>query len=606
MTNYVKGEYYNFRVTGLSNRHMYLEDESRRTYSVYAYDFQTEWDWSSPQASQQMVRCYVKDISDYDQLKLEQSSEMLLALLYPEAYAGEKKICVFTVKELKTIGTDLFYILIDAYGITHLHKPSARYQSLQPGDEIKLYVNSIEEKEKDKGNNRFRLIFEEIETITSSASATSTVSTVASDEDVPFGEFGEENDKVEFKSTLIYPAGATGPDIDTQMHIILRTIAGFMNADGGTLYIGVNNNGDAVGIEQDYPLLNTSTKDKHTYYPSKDGYENKIRSSITRHLSSIAQDLVSIKFLDRNEHTVCKVEVEVSDRVIWYDERHAYKRIGNMTAHLRDQLIEKLVLDKMKLTLPEAYRVKPTVVQSVEDILLSEPINDIEQDEKPTIVKAAKPELIKMIGEEKQGKGSFYMNLFANGDWSWSKEMPKDDNLEFCIPINSPASKNYLMMVYADGCVNKVNAYKLHNTNTEGKRYKNGRRKDGVKLVKVFHANENDLLACFCKQNGHEFVKVHSVSHVSAHDKKNIMHLKGNILINTGNKSDITEPNIYFVSSQHSQRVSVLMKTENQTSNILGFQMDHPKNAKFINVRDTLRALCDVPAMMEEVEPTEI
>lgn len=596
MIDYKVGEYYNFRVKGLNNRYILLEDEDKRTYSVYAYDFQTEWDWSSPQVPEEMVRCYVKSISEYGQLKLEQSSETLLALLYPEAYASEKRACVFTVKELKTIGHDLFYILIDAYGLTHMHKPSARYQSLQPGDEIELNVRAIEEKEWDKGRNRFRLVFEETEAVVESTpvvAATPVTPVAASDSDTPVGEFGEENDKVEFKSSIIYPAGATGPDIDTQMSIILRTIAGFMNAKGGTLYIGVNDNGDAVGIEQEYALLSSSVKDKRPYKENKDGYENKLRSGIAHFLSTVAQDHVSIKFSEHNGHTVCEIEVEPSDRVIWFEERQAYKRTGNRTTHLRDQLIEKLVLDKMKLTLPEAYRVKPTEVKSVDDILPAVSVADTVEDTTPTIVKVAQPELIKKVGEEKQGWGSFYMNMFADGRWSWSREKPTDDDLEFCIPINNPASSNFLMMVYADGCVNKVNAYKLHKEKTEGKRYMNGRRNDGVQLVKAFHAKDSDLLACLCKQNGHEFVKVHPVSHVTTHD---LMHLNGNRLINTVSIEGITDADICFVSSDHAQRVSALMKTENQKSNSLGFQMDLPKNAKFIDVRDTLKALCDIPA----------
>lgn len=517
----------------------------------------------------------------YGHLLLEQSSDTLLALLYPEAYAREKKVCVFAVKELKTIGNDLFFILIDAFGLTHIYKPSSRYQSLQPGEEIELYVKCIEE----NACNKSRLIFEETEVQVVPVSEP--VVAVADDSDAPVGEFGEETDKIEFKSTIIYPAGATSPDIDTQMRIILRTIAGFMNAQGGTLHIGVNNNGDAIGIEQDFPLLNSSAKDKYTYLEDKDGYENKIRTGIAHHLSSVAQDHVSITFSVHNGHTVCSVKVEASDRVIWYDERHAYKRTGNRTSHLSDLAIEKLVLDKMKLTLPDAYRIKPTAVQSIDDILPSEPIADSAQEEVPTIVKVAQPELIKKVGEEKQGKGSFYMNLFENGEWSWSKEVPADQDLEYCIPINSPASKNNLVMIYDDGAVNKVAAYQLHLKKEAGFRYPGGRRND-AKLVKVFHAKDEDILACFSRHDGHEFVKIHLLSHVA---KRVEIASKGKTFINAS-----AESSICFVAAEHYQRVSALLKTENQTSNCLGFQMDLPKNAKYIDVRDTLKALCDIPA----------
>lgn len=586
MKEYNVGEFYDFQVKGLGNHRIYLEDENKDSFSVYAYDFQIEWDWSSPQVPEETLRCYVKEKYENGKLSLEQSKDILLIVLYPEAYRNEKTVCTFIVDSLKSINGNRFYVVIDAFGVRHMYKPSPRFYSLQPGDEVELYVTRIEYKEK----NRSYLVFEEMEELASTAPVTTAPSPC--DDDTAVGEFGEETDMVEFKSTIVYPAGATAPDIDTQMFVILRTIAGFMNAKGGVLYIGVNDNGDAIGIEQDFALLNTSLKDKNVYQQNKDGYENKIRSGINRYLSPIAQELVAIKFSEHDNHIVCVIEVKASDdNVIWFNEREAYKRTGNRTTHLRSEAIEKLVLDKMKLTRP--YTVEPTAVNTEDEILPVEVITDTEPDTTPTIVKVAQPVIIKRVGETRQGHGSFYMNLFANGEWSWSKDIPQDGDLEFCVPVNSPASKNNLMLVYADGCVNKVNAYQLHLNQKENRRYMNGRRNDGVQLVKAFCAKDDDLLACFCKQNGHEFVKTHFVSHVSLHE---IMHLNGNRLINTKSITGITDPEICFVAAEHTQRVSAFMKTENQKSNSLGIQMDLPKNAKFAQALSTLKAIRDIPA----------
>lgn len=57
--------------------------------------------------------------------------------------------------------------------------------------------------------------------------------------------YGSENQFVEFKSSIVYPARRNAfdknePDPERQQFVILRTIAGFLNASGGTLYIGVN------------------------------------------------------------------------------------------------------------------------------------------------------------------------------------------------------------------------------------------------------------------------------------------------------------------------------------------------------------------------------
>lgn len=581
---YKVGEYYNFWVKGLSNHRIYLEDEHKNSFSVYAYDFQTEWDWSSPKVPVGVLKCYVKEITSYGSIILEQSKDILLIVLYPEAARGESKACPFVIESLKTIKDNLFYVIRDPFGITHLYKPKSNQRTLQPGDEIELDVTGIQKKD----NNKSYLKLEPVK-------PTKAVirDTTPSDEDSPIGEFGEETDKVEFKSTIIYPAGATEADIDTQMRVILRTIAGFMNAKGGTLYIGVNDNGEAVGIEQEYSLLNTSSKDRYVYQQNRDGYENKIRSCINNYLSPVAQDYVSIRFSEHNGHIVCSVKVEPSKYVIWYDEREAYKRMGNRTSHLRSEAIVKLILDKMEMQRPDIMRIQPTPVKNEEEMLPPETITGSDAEAESIVLKDEKPAKLQMKGEKRKGHGSFYMNLFANGEWSWSKNTPADNDLEFCIPINAPTSKYDLMMVYEDGCVNRVDAYHLHLNKKENKRYKNGRRNDGVKLTKVFAARENDLLACFCEQDGHEFVKVHPVSHISQHDN---MVLMGNRLINTAGMKGVKKAEICFVSAEHDQRVSALKKTENQTANSLGFQMDLQKNAKYIMARNTLLALCDLPS----------
>ena len=582
MIDYKVGEYYTFIVTGLNNNRIFLEDENGDKFSVYAYDFQSEWDWASPQVSE-VLKCYVKEKYESGHLILQQSRDVLLITLYNEAYHNEEKICNFIVERTKTIGATLFYIVVDAFGVKHMYKPRANQQLLQPGDEIELNVKSINFKD----NNKSYLVFDDI-----TSSANEAVSVPSYDE-IPVGEFGEETDKREFKSTIVYPANANSADIDTQMKVILRTIAGFMNAKGGTIYLGVNDNGDAIGIENEYSLLNTSNSDKYTYQQNKDGYENKIRSGVNYHLGPVAQDYVTIKFEKHGEHTVCIIEIEASEKVIWYDEREAYKRMGNRTSHLRSDAIVKLVLDKGRLSRPLAFETQPTAVQTEDEILPVEPNVDSATEVGPSIIKATRPSFIRRMGEQKQGYGSFYMNMFANGDWSWSKEPPTDTDLEFCIPINSPASQNDLIMIYEDGCVNRVDAYHLHLNKTENKRYMNGRRNDGVALVKVFHAKKEDLLACFSKLSGHECIKVHPVSHVSQHDN---MGLKGNRVINTSGITGVTEANISFVAAEHDHRVSVFKKTENQLSNSLGIQMDLPRNSRFLLAKDTLVALCDIPA----------
>ena len=66
-----------------------------------------------------------------------------------------------------------------------------------------------------------------------------------------YGKYGKtENREVEFKSSYIYRNDDKGPDIDYQGRgQVFEAVCGLLNADGGTVYIGVNNNGDPIVSE---------------------------------------------------------------------------------------------------------------------------------------------------------------------------------------------------------------------------------------------------------------------------------------------------------------------------------------------------------------------
>lgn len=598
MINYLLKHCYDFKVKRIIGKRIYLEDDDHRTFFVHGYDFQTDWDAASPQVALGL-KCYVKDREVDGALRLEQSQLHMLQYLYPCIIRGEEKEYDFIVKELtKTKNGELIFIISDAFGLTHSYKPTDEQKSLLPGDEIKLTVTGIIKKE----DNRCKLKFKRGKTEEVNVAPINEPNVSESADEPAIGEFGEESDIIEFKSTIVYPAKATRPDIDTQIQVIVKTVAGFMNAKGGKLLIGVNDNGVPVGIESEYSMLNSSTKDKHTYKDNKDHYQLKIRSAIRYYLSPVAEDYIDINFSEHNGHTVCSIEVKPSKSVIWFAEREAYKRLGNSTIHLCSSAIEKLVIDKLnaldkkdkndaETKRHEGYFAKPMKIVDEDDAVQETTDEEYDTIDESATEKQAAPATLKPIGQVKSGRGSFYMNMFTNGQWSWTKNIPTDSDLEFCIPINSPTRMNSLVMVYEDGCVNRVDANKLHSSKKEGKRYENGRRNDGVKLVKAFSALDNDMIACFCKEDGHERVKVHMVGHVSKHET---MHLKGNVVINK--KSNVTDVDICFVSCIHLQRVSALLKTENQKSNELGYRMDVAKNYSLLQVRETLKSVCDIVA----------
>ena len=118
--NYNVGEFYDFLVTGLGERRIKLKDRQGATFIVRAYEFQTDWDWSSPKVPIQMIRCYVKAVWEDSGLSLQQDREQILGDLYPDAKKGIAKVHSFQVEELRTLNDKLLLVVRDAFGMTHI------------------------------------------------------------------------------------------------------------------------------------------------------------------------------------------------------------------------------------------------------------------------------------------------------------------------------------------------------------------------------------------------------------------------------------------------------------------------------------------------------
>ena len=119
-----------------------------------------------------------------------------------------------------------------------------------------------------------------------------------------------ESDRVEFKASARwgYKAGKLLPEVEDAF---VKTVAGFLNADGGTLLIGVEDRtGGVVGLDRDV----ASVKGKDL-----DGYENwmtdKLVAALDPGATSVARVAVSFASVDGVE--VARLEVAPSPEPVY-------------------------------------------------------------------------------------------------------------------------------------------------------------------------------------------------------------------------------------------------------------------------------------------------
>jgi uncharacterized membrane protein YeaQ/YmgE (transglycosylase-associated protein family) len=106
-----------------------------------------------------------------------------------------------------------------------------------------------------------------------------------------------ESERVEFKSSARYNLHTGARDAKLEL-VIARAVAGFLNARGGTLLIGVSDDGSAVGLASDYALVKSA---------GRDGYELWLRDLLSQTLGVAAVAEVVVRFEAVGEHDVCAV-----------------------------------------------------------------------------------------------------------------------------------------------------------------------------------------------------------------------------------------------------------------------------------------------------------
>jgi hypothetical protein len=144
-----------------------------------------------------------------------------------------------------------------------------------------------------------------------------------------------ESERVEYKSTLRWHRYAERMDKKIE-HASLKTIAAFLNSEGGTLLIGVNDDGEAIGLEYDQ-FSNDDKMMLHLTNIIKD----RIGTSHMRFLTLSVEPVNGTKVL----RVDCRPGITPAYLEHQNDE-HFYVRTGPATSHLSASEIHDYVQER--------------------------------------------------------------------------------------------------------------------------------------------------------------------------------------------------------------------------------------------------------------------
>lgn len=161
---------------------------------------------------------------------------------------------------------------------------------------------------------------------------------------------GGESDRVEFKSTARVNTH-TGAKDDRMELVIAKTISAFLNADGGTLIVGVDDEGTPLGLDRDLGTMKA---------PDHDRFELWLRDLLSITLGPNAAASVRVAFHELPDgegvpRAVCQITAEASPRPVYLKPNknsapELWVRAGNSTRQLAVDSATEYVMHRWPLS----------------------------------------------------------------------------------------------------------------------------------------------------------------------------------------------------------------------------------------------------------------
>lgn len=148
-----------------------------------------------------------------------------------------------------------------------------------------------------------------------------------------------ESESVEFKSSMRYDLNTKTVNKELS-NVVGKTICGFLNIQGGYLFIGVRDNGEASGIELDISTI--KKKDE-------DGYLALLYQIVTEKIGAEYCQYVHPRIIKYNKKKICCVKIDASPKAAWFNENEFYIRSGNGTRLLTSKTAMSYIMSRFNL-----------------------------------------------------------------------------------------------------------------------------------------------------------------------------------------------------------------------------------------------------------------
>jgi len=156
-----------------------------------------------------------------------------------------------------------------------------------------------------------------------------------------------ESDCIEFKESFSLDVRRTNNDksytpnkAPSMEQAVLKTVAGFVNANGGILLIGVSDSGDLLGVDNEVNIFHKNNNDKFLLH---------FKNLFTSRIGPAFYDFVKYKIIPIDNKNILRVDCKSSPKLpCWLDDKDFYCRTNPSTEKLEGSELMEYIKNHFK------------------------------------------------------------------------------------------------------------------------------------------------------------------------------------------------------------------------------------------------------------------
>lgn len=316
-------------------------------------------------------------------------------------------------------------------------------------------------------------------------------------------EYGKESQTKEFKTSILFPPASANPR--PQMETILRVISSFLNsAEGGTLYVGVNDQGMGEGVEND---LNDPR-----FFNDKDKYERYLLDNIRRYLGPYADRCCRVEWERHSERDIMIVHIGHSEYLIKFNGQ-VFERNNSRTLPVEIAQLSEFMQRQGLDFAPESHGTEerkpaPRHTDADYDTEDTRSAYDITSNATARIA-SARSEYGKRIANGIDDDYTRYLMFDDDGrKYMMAPSFPGDGAL--CLGCDDNDAEAFLVIVWEDGTITRIPLCNFFNISEWQMMDINNH----LRIVFATIAREDDLLMFYYRSGLHNYLRFDSVSNL--------------------------------------------------------------------------------------------